>query len=174
MQQCAQVDKMEPCRPWRYSLHTQDGGRWQPSAPRAGAGSATVAVRGYFQRSVHGYSLGACSLGPLGGRGWYTFWAGSSLPRERLVRFQSSSFKIFSLSPLPNFATPFSSSFIYSSYLSYRTPLTPPKLFSFTIFLLFSPIFLHFLPFHFRSPIDSLSRVRFFAHFTLSPPLLFY
>lgn len=155
-------------------MHFRGGGRWQPSVSRAATRGAAVAVRGYFRRRVHGYSLGACSLGPLGGRGWYTFWAGSSLPRERLVRFQSSSFKIFSLSPLPNFATPFSSSFIYSSYLSYRTPLTPPKLFSFTIFPLFSPIFPHFLPFHFQSPIDSLSRVRFFAHFTIYPSLFFY
>lgn len=155
-------------------MHFGGGERWQPSVPRAGAGSAAGAVNGYFRRSVAGYSLGACSLGPLGGRGWYTLTPIFTAPGERLVRFQSSSFKNFSLSPLPNFATPFSSFFIYSSYLSYRMPLTPPKLFSFTIFPLFSPIFLHFLPFHFRSPIDSLSRVRFFAHFTISPSIFFY
>ena len=76
-------------------MHFRGGGRWQPSAPRAGAGSAAGAVNGYSRRSVAGYSLGACSLGPLGGRGWYTLGAGSSSPRERLVRCQSSSFKNF-------------------------------------------------------------------------------
>ena len=151
-----------------------DGGSRQYPGPPPGAQPwPCVATSGRVYTATVWEPV-ACSLDPLGAGGWYTFGAGSSSPRERLVRFQSSSFKNFSLSPLPNFATPFSSPFIYSSYLSYRTPLTPPKLFSFTIFPLFSPIFLHFFSFRFQSPIDSLSRVRFFAHFTISPSLFFY
>lgn len=65
--------------------------------------------------------------------------------------------------------------FLHLSFLrKFRWTSTLSILFSFTIFPLFSPIFPRFFSFHFRSPIDSLSRVRFFAHFTLSPTLFFY
>ena len=56
---------MEPCKPGAPHLHLGSGGRWQPSALKAGDRDAAGAVDGYFRRGVAGYSLRACSLHPV-------------------------------------------------------------------------------------------------------------
>lgn len=56
---------MEPCKPGAPDLQNGSGGRWQPSALKAGDRDAAGAVDGYFRRGVAGYSLGACSLHPV-------------------------------------------------------------------------------------------------------------
>ena len=58
-------DRMEPCKPGEPDLHNGSGGRWQPSALRAGTRERRQGGGGYVRRSVAGYSLGACSLHPV-------------------------------------------------------------------------------------------------------------
>lgn len=55
---------MEPCKPGAPDLQNGSGGRWQPSALKAGDRDAAGAVDGYFRRGVAGYSLGRCSYTP--------------------------------------------------------------------------------------------------------------
>lgn len=164
---------MEPCKSWRLVLHIQGGGRWQPSASREGNQDAAGAVGGYSRRSVAATVWEGVATPPKPPGAVY-IPAETARTRRRASMLLKLFLQNFCIYHILHFAS-HSPLFLHLSFLrKFRWTSTLSILFSFTIFPLFSPISFHFFSFRFQSSIDSLSPVRFFAHFTTSPPLFFY
>lgn len=130
-------------------MHIQGGGRWQPSAPRAGAGSAAGAVNGYFRRSVAGYSLGPCSLHSVAPGVIYT-WGRISATRRTpstLLKLFLQNFCIYLIFSFCKSISPFPSSILPVKISVDLYPLYPLQLHNFPfIFTDFSSFFLISLP----------------------------